>query len=35
MTPDEVDALDDDMYHAMREFMDLERAEIARQNRRR
>ena len=35
MTPDEVDALDDDMYSAMREYMDLEAREIRRQNRKR
>ena len=35
MTPNEVDALDDDMYAALREYMDMESAEVKRQQRRR
>jgi hypothetical protein len=35
MTPDQIDALDDEMYAAMREYMDMEAAEQKRQNRRR
>ena len=33
MTPNELDAVDDDMYAALREYMDIEAAEIKRQQR--
>jgi hypothetical protein len=35
MTPDELEAVDDDMYDAMREYMDIEAAEHKRQQRKR
>ena len=33
MTPDEIDSLDDEMYAAMREYMDIEAAEMKRRER--